>query len=76
MKTKGYSPNVISLCDKVDKKYYDLLTDVSQYLYGKEFEDKPCVKQTTQDFKFKRKYQDKEDLENHITSECSNIFPR
>ncbi|XP_015609799.1 conserved oligomeric Golgi complex subunit 1 isoform X2 [Cephus cinctus] len=33
MKTKGYSPNVVRLCDDFDKDLFNLLLDLEQYLY-------------------------------------------
>ncbi|XP_043678269.1 conserved oligomeric Golgi complex subunit 1 isoform X1 [Vespula pensylvanica] len=33
MKTKGYSPNVVQLCEDFDNSLYELLSDLEQYLY-------------------------------------------
>ncbi|KAJ8964671.1 hypothetical protein NQ314_004703 [Rhamnusium bicolor] len=72
MKTKGYSQNVVELCEKMDSKYLDLLEDVSQYLYGKEYTSDINFSVVLKDFKFKRKYIDKIELEDHLRSECTN----
>nr|XP_023021072.1 conserved oligomeric Golgi complex subunit 1 isoform X1 [Leptinotarsa decemlineata] len=71
MKTKGYSPNIVELCSTLDKKYLELLEDVSQYLYGKEFNLEMIFPTVLNDYKFKRKSVDKVQLENHLQSECS-----
>ncbi|KYQ53960.1 Conserved oligomeric Golgi complex subunit 1 [Trachymyrmex zeteki] len=36
MKAKGYSPNVIKLCEKFDENLYALLSDLEHYLYETE----------------------------------------
>ncbi|KOC62140.1 Conserved oligomeric Golgi complex subunit 1 [Habropoda laboriosa] len=36
MKTKGYSPNIIKLCESFDKSLHALLADLEQYLYETE----------------------------------------
>ncbi|CAH1981180.1 unnamed protein product [Acanthoscelides obtectus] len=69
MKTRGYSHNIIELCKKVDDKYLALLEDASQYLYGKEYND--GMNFIVKDFKFKRKFVDRDDIENHLRNECT-----
>ncbi|CAG9862952.1 unnamed protein product [Phyllotreta striolata] len=71
MKTKGYSKNIVELCDKFDKKYLELLQDASQYLYGKDFNINLNYAMVLKDFKFKRKFMDKTDVEKHLQLECS-----
>ncbi|XP_015184927.1 PREDICTED: conserved oligomeric Golgi complex subunit 1 isoform X2 [Polistes dominula] len=34
MKTKGYSPNVVQICEEFDNSLYELLSDLEQYLYN------------------------------------------
>ncbi|XP_043486152.1 conserved oligomeric Golgi complex subunit 1 [Polistes fuscatus] len=34
MKTKGYSPNVVQLCEEFDNSLYELLSDLEYYLYN------------------------------------------
>ncbi|XP_050296714.1 conserved oligomeric Golgi complex subunit 1 isoform X2 [Anthonomus grandis grandis] len=72
MKTKGYSKLVVQLCEKLDKKYLGLLEDVSQYLYGTEYTGIPSFPFLIGDFKYKRKFIDKEQLENHLMTESTN----
>lgn len=36
MKAKGYSPNVVKLCERLDEKLYTLLSDLEHYLYETE----------------------------------------
>ncbi|XP_020287464.1 conserved oligomeric Golgi complex subunit 1 isoform X2 [Pseudomyrmex gracilis] len=36
MKAKGYSPNIIKLCEKFDESLYTLLSDLEYYLYETE----------------------------------------
>lgn len=71
MKTKGYSQNIVELCDTLDKKYLELLEDASQYLYGKEYCSNLNYMVVFKDYKFKRKYMDKTEIANHIQLECS-----
>ncbi|KAJ8962770.1 hypothetical protein NQ318_001169 [Aromia moschata] len=72
MKTKGYSQSIVDLCEKMDRKYLDLLEDVSQYLYGREYSSDINFSVILKDFKFKRKYIDKDELEKHLKIECTN----
>ncbi|VEN51670.1 unnamed protein product [Callosobruchus maculatus] len=69
MKTRGYSENIIELCKRVDDKYLALLEDASQYLYGKEYNTD--MNFNVKDFKFKRKFVDRNDIENHLSHECT-----
>ncbi|XP_056646572.1 conserved oligomeric Golgi complex subunit 1 isoform X1 [Diorhabda sublineata] len=69
MKTKGHSQNIVGLCKRFDKKYLELLEDASQYLYGKEYSTNFTM--IVKDFKFKRKYMDKTDIEKHLQIECT-----
>lgn len=69
MKTKGYSQNIEKLCSKMDSKYLELLEDVSQYLYGQEYSSDISFSVVLKDFKFKRKYVDKTEVENHLKTE-------
>lgn len=73
MKTKGYSEVVVDLCIKLDKKYVELLEDVSQYLYGKEFTSEMNLSIVWKDFKFKRKHFDTVEIENHLRMEAINL---
>lgn len=36
MKAKGYSPNVVKLCERLNEKLYTLLSDLEHYLYETE----------------------------------------
>ncbi|KAF7280737.1 hypothetical protein GWI33_005591 [Rhynchophorus ferrugineus] len=72
MKTMGFSSEVITLCDRVDKTFLNLLEDISQYLYGVEFKDLPSAPYLLNDFKFKRKFADRDNLENHLRIECTS----
>lgn len=71
MKTKGFSEAVVNLCEKLDKQFLGLLEDVSQYLYGTEFNAQPSIPYLMNDYKFKRKFIDKESLENHLMLQCT-----
>ncbi|KAJ8925268.1 hypothetical protein NQ315_009096 [Exocentrus adspersus] len=72
MKIKGYSQNIVELCNKVDKRYLKLLEDVSPYLYGKEFSDDIKFSVVFKDYKFKRKHVDKDEIEYHLRVECTS----
>ncbi|KAG5894614.1 hypothetical protein JTB14_026145 [Gonioctena quinquepunctata] len=71
MKTKGYSPNIVDLCSTLDKKYLELLEDVSHYLYGKQYSSDIHFSVILKDYKFKRKTVDKIEMENHLQTECT-----
>lgn len=71
MKTKGFSDAVVDLCFKLDKKYVELLEDVSQYLYGKEYNAEENFTLVWKDFKFKRKHTDTVEIENYIRIEAT-----
>ncbi|CAG9837073.1 unnamed protein product [Diabrotica balteata] len=70
MKARGYSQNIASLCSRLDKTYLELLEDASQYLYAKEYNDNINFTVVVKDFKFKRKFVDKNEIENHLQAEC------
>ncbi|XP_015836994.1 conserved oligomeric Golgi complex subunit 1 isoform X2 [Tribolium castaneum] len=69
MKTLGYSQNVVNLCEKLDGKYLELLIDVSQYLYGKEFTDDVIIYPHLKSDR--KKFVDREELENHLRLEST-----
>ncbi|XP_066149869.1 conserved oligomeric Golgi complex subunit 1 [Euwallacea fornicatus] len=71
MKSKGYSRSVVSLCDQLDQQFLALLKDVSQYLYGQEYNLQTSIPYLITDYKFKRKFIDKEELENYLMSQCT-----
>lgn len=71
MKTKGFSEAVVDLCIKLDNKYIELLEDVSQYLYGKEYNSEMNYSVVWKDFKFKRKHIDTVEIENHFRIEAT-----
>ncbi|CAG9764767.1 unnamed protein product [Ceutorhynchus assimilis] len=71
MKTKGFSHSVVNLCEKLDQQFLALLEDVSQYLHGTEYNAMSSIPYLLNDYKFKRKFIDKEELENHLMLETS-----
>lgn len=72
MKIKGYSNNIIKLCDRNDVKYLDILNDISYYLYGKERSNSQAAfKFNPSTHKNDRKFFDHEKVQNHLTLECS-----
>ncbi|KAJ3648533.1 hypothetical protein Zmor_020329 [Zophobas morio] len=68
MKTLGFSQNIVTLCSKLDGKYLELLVDVSQYLYGREYEDDIII---LTHLKNRRKFIDREELESHLRVEST-----
>ncbi|XP_022908851.2 conserved oligomeric Golgi complex subunit 1 isoform X1 [Onthophagus taurus] len=73
MKTSGYSPNIIKLCEKADLKYLDILKDLSLYLFGKEYNNSLfTLNFSLKSSKADRKFADKSKLEIHLTQECLN----
>ncbi|RZC38420.1 conserved oligomeric Golgi complex subunit 1, partial [Asbolus verrucosus] len=72
MKTLGYSQNIVNLCEKLNGKYKELLLDVSQYLYGREFDDSlNSIAIALIHPKTKKKFIDKEELESHLRAEST-----
>ncbi|CAH1163940.1 unnamed protein product [Phaedon cochleariae] len=71
MKHRGFSPTIVDLCYKLDTKYFEILEDVWQYLYGKEYGSNDDFSLVLKDYKFKRKYIDTPDTENHLQAECA-----
>lgn len=69
MKTKGFSKNIVALCDKMDSKYLELLHDISQYLYGEEYSMLKNYTIVSKDYKFKKKFIDRIDIENHVRNQ-------
>lgn len=61
---------MVHLCIQLDKKYIELLEDVSQYLYGKEYNSEINYSLIWKDFKFKRKHTDTVEIENHLSIEA------
>ncbi|KAF2904284.1 hypothetical protein ILUMI_01887 [Ignelater luminosus] len=72
MKTKGYSSNIVQLCAQLDRKYLELLEDVSLYLYGIEHTNVrddiklPIIKEA-----YDKKFVDRNEVEEFLKSECS-----
>lgn len=73
MKSLGYCQKVVSLCDRLDKKFLELLADISQYLYGRELSDATSTSNNLRPFdrKLVKKFLDREELENYLTVECA-----
>lgn len=71
MKTKGFSEAIVDLCVAMDNKYVKLLEDVSQYLYGKEYNSDTNLSLVWKDFKFKQKHLDTLEIENHLRTEVT-----
>lgn len=69
MKTKGFSPMIVKLCEKLDAKYLEFLQDLSFYLYGKEFDSKN-LDLLILNMKNVKKFVDKDKLEQHLIQEC------
>lgn len=38
IKSMGYSKTIVTLCQKVDERFFELLNDLSQYLYGQDID--------------------------------------
>lgn len=70
MKTKGFSKQIVDLCEKVDNNYMELLQDISYYLYGEEYNSKEAYKVLLSVSKHENKLVDKLEIETHLRSEC------
>lgn len=67
MKAKGYSPNVVKLCEDFDKSLYVLLSDLEQYLY--ETEQISTAKENLLDINISlvsNKFSDREEIQNDL----------
>lgn len=71
MKTKGFSEAIVDLCSALNNRYVDLLEDISQYLYGTEYNSYENFKVTRNEFKFKHQYADTIQIENHLRTEAT-----
>lgn len=70
MKTKGFSPTIVKLCDKIDEKVLAFLQDISFYLYGKEFDEESFeVTNKLRSLYMESKFADRNVLESHIRQE-------
>lgn len=73
MKTKGFSPVIVKLCEDIDAAYLELLKDVSLYLYGTEYQGKDdFFDRISSQSNNKKKFVDREKLETHLKDECLN----
>ncbi|KAG7200581.1 hypothetical protein KM043_001141 [Ampulex compressa] len=75
MKTKGYSPNLVKLCQVLDESLYSLLSDLEQYLYETErtvtVKDEPL---STRIFLVSNTFSDRSEVQEHLqTVSCSRI---
>lgn len=71
MKARGFSSSVVNLCAELDKRFLELLEDISQYLSGQEFISQPGMRYFMNDYKFKRKFVDQEELRRYLMDECT-----
>lgn len=71
MKTKGYSPTIVLLCEKFDADYLEFLQDISYYLFGKEFKaDTPLMSYRINESRPDKKPVDREKLEKRLKEQC------
>lgn len=71
MKTKGYSPTIVSLCEKFDADFLEFLQDISYYLFGREYKaDTPLMSYRINEARPDKKPVDRERLEKHLKEEC------
>ena len=69
MKAKGFSPNVVKLCEDFDESLYVLLSDLEQYLY--ETEQLSSAKDNLLDINISlvfNKFSDREEIQNDLQS--------
>lgn len=67
MKAKGFSPNVVKLCEDFDQSLYVLLSDLEQYLY--ETERMTLVKNNLLDINISlvsNKFSDREEIQDNL----------
>lgn len=67
MKAKGFSPNIVKLCEDFDQSLYVLLTDLEQYLY--ETERTSVVKNNLLDINISlvsNKFIDREEIQDNL----------
>ena len=67
MKTKGYSPNILKLCENFDSNLHALLEDLEQYLY--ETERVMCIKDnllSTNIYLISDSFSDRAEIQEHL----------
>lgn len=71
IKAMGYSKSIVSLCEKLDERFFELLSDLSLYLYGINI-DKEVLNVPTfmRDFKHRQKFIDVDILQTCLVQEC------
>lgn len=77
MKTLGYSKNIVYICEKFNEKFLEVSTDIAQYLYGRNYD--PYIDQISisiSDFKNKKKFVDRGELEKYLKIESTRLSLR
>ena len=75
MKTKGYSPNILKLCESLDISLQALLSDLEQYLY--ETERVRSIKDnllSTNIYLISDTYSDRAEIQEHLQTVSSNMI--
>lgn len=75
MKTKGYSPNILKLCESLDTSLQALLSDLEQYLY--ETERVRSIKDnllSTNIYLISDTYSDRAEIQEHLQTVSSNMI--
>lgn len=71
MKTKGYSPKIVILSNKLNEKCLEFWRDIYYYFYGKEYDvNMNHLSYVIDGSALERKYMDKEKLEGHLKEQC------
>lgn len=71
MKLRGFSGSIVHLCSTLNNDYIDLLEDISQYLYGREYISNINTL-AWNEFKFKHQHTDTVEIENYLRTEATN----
>ncbi|KAK2584951.1 hypothetical protein KPH14_002543 [Odynerus spinipes] len=75
MKTKGYSPNVVQLCEDFDNSLHELLSDLEQYLYDTvsdlNIKDKLLSKNISV---ISNTFSDRAEIQNHLQNISTNMI--
>lgn len=71
MKTKGYSPKIVTLCKKLNEKYLEFWKDIFYYFLGKEYETNCThLNYNIAEMNGTNRQSDRETLEIHLRTEC------
>lgn len=73
MKTRGYSPRIVSLCDNLNLKCLEFWKDIYYYFFGKEYDTNSIqshLNYTVSELRHEKKNVNREKLDVHLREQC------